>query len=219
MSADLRHIDTWLFDLDNTLYPQESGLMARMEDRMSGVVARITQLPPDEAFELRGRYLREHGTTLAGLMKTHQIDPQAFLDECHDVPLDCLTPDPVLRAALEALPGRRLIFTNADLKHAERILDHLGLDHLFDDLFHIEMADYVPKPDPKTFARMVDHHVITNETTCFFEDSERNLAPAEKLGMTTVLVGPHALASEAAFVHHRTENLAGFLTGARLREN
>lgn len=214
---DLTHIDSWLFDLDNTLYPLECGYMGQIEQRMTGVVSRLTGLEPDEALKLQKIYLAEHGTTLAGLMHSHQVDPAAFLEEVHDLPLDCLMPDPALRAALQRLPGRRLIFTNGDEAHAVRVLDRIGIADLFDDLFHIAMSDYVPKPNPATFARMIEHHVLTPETTSFFEDSVRNLAPAHDLGMTTVLVGPNALESRDAFVHHRTDNLTEFLNAARVK--
>ncbi len=192
--------------------------MAAIERRMTGVVARITGLPHDKAFAVQKQYLREHGTTLAGLMKTHAIDPQTFIDEVHDVPIDVIPPDPDLRLALQRLPGRRLIFTNADLKHVERVLARLGIEDLFDDLFHIEMANYVPKPDLATFARMMRHHALSGPATCFFEDSSRNLEPAHDLGMTTVLVGPNALESEAAFVHHRTNDLTAFLNAAATKD-
>jgi putative hydrolase of the HAD superfamily len=218
VSADLRHIDTWLFDLDNTLYPAESGFMAAIVDRMTDFVERVTGLPRDEAFRLQKAYLAEHGLTLKGMMLNHGVDPREFHAIFHDMSLDALAHDPELLAALERLPGRRLIFTNADDVHAERVLNHLGLGHLFDDVFHIGAAEYEPKPSPKAFALMGERHGIEPSTTCFFEDSERNLAPAHDLGMTTVLVGPWAAQSNASFVHHRTEKLAPFLMEARLSE-
>jgi putative hydrolase of the HAD superfamily len=218
MSADLSHIDTWLFDLDNTLYPSESGFMAEIVDRMTDFVEKVTGLPRDEAFKLQKTYLAEHGLTLKGMMLNHGVDPRDFHAIFHDMSLEALAHDPDLLAALERLPGRRLIFTNADDVHAERVLQHLGLGHLFDDVFHIGTAGYEPKPSPKAFARMGELHGIDPAVTCFFEDSERNLAPAYDLGMTTVLVGPWAAHSTAAFVHHRTDKLAPFLRDARLKE-
>jgi putative hydrolase of the HAD superfamily len=136
----------------------------------------------------------------------------------HDVSLDALTPDPQLRAGLMRLPGRRLIFTNGDARHAERVLERLALADAFEAIFHIAAADYLPKPNPMTFARMIGAHDVDPAAACFFEDSEKNLAPAAGLGMTTVLVGPHAAASDAAFVHYRTDNLAAFLMSARVKE-
>jgi len=216
--ADLRHIDVWLFDLDNTLYPVGNDFMRLIEARMTVFVARELNLPRDEAWALQKRYLHEHGTTLAGLMANHGIDPEHFLDEVHDVSLDALTPDPELHAGLMRLPGRRLIFTNGDARHAERVLERLALSDAFEAIFHIAAADYLPKPNPKTFARMIGAYDVDPAAACFFEDSEKNLAPAAGLGMTTVLVGPHAAASDAAFVRYRTDNLAAFLMNARVKE-
>jgi putative hydrolase of the HAD superfamily len=216
--ADLRHIDVWLFDLDNTLYPVGNDFMRLIEARMTVFVARELNLPRDEAWALQKRYLHEHGTTLAGLMANHGIDPEHFLDEVHDVSLDALTPDSQLHAGLMRLPGRRLIFTNGDARHAERVLERLALSDAFEAIFHIAAADYLPKPNPKTFARMIGAHDVDPAAACFFEDSEKNLAPAAGLGMTTVLVGPQAAASDAAFVHYRTDNLAAFLMNARVKE-
>jgi putative hydrolase of the HAD superfamily len=216
--ADLRHIEVWLFDLDNTLYPFDNDFMRLIEARMTLYVARELNLPRDEAWALQKRYLHEHGTTLAGLMANHGIDPEPFLDEVHDVSLDALTPDPELHTALLRLPGRRLIFTNGDARHAARVLERLGLADAFEAVFHIAAADYLPKPNPATFARMIAAHTVDPGVACFFEDSEKNLAPAAGLGMTTVLVGPHAAASEAAFVHYRTADLAAFLMSARVKE-
>ena len=218
MSADLRHIDTWLFDLDNTLYPAESGFMAEMVVRMTDYVEKVTGLPRDEAFRLQKAYLAEHGLTLKGMMLNHGVDPAEFHAIFHDLSLEALAHEPELLAALERLPGRRLIFTNADDVHAERVLERLGLSHLFDDVFHIGSANYEPKPSPEAFALMSAAHSIDPAVTAFFEDAERNLAPAAELGMTTVLVGAHAAGSTAQFVHHRTETLAPFLAGAQIRE-
>jgi putative hydrolase of the HAD superfamily len=216
--ADLRHVEVWLFDLDNTLYPVGNAFMRLIEARMTHFVARELNLPSDAAFALQKRYLHEHGTTLAGLMANHGIDPERFLDEVHDVSLDALVPDPALHEALMRLPGRRLIFTNGDARHADRVLTRLGLADAFEAIFHIAAADYVPKPNPATFDRMIAAHAVDPMLTSFFEDSEKNLAPAAAIGMTTVLVGPHAAASQAAFVHHRTDDLAAFLTRARVKE-
>jgi putative hydrolase of the HAD superfamily len=216
--ADLRHVETWLFDLDNTLYPAESEFMALIEGKMTDFVAREAGLPLEEARLLQRRYFGEHGTTLAGLMAHHEIDPKAFLDEVHDVAMDRLVPNLVLRDAVAALPGRRLIFTNGSLGHADRVLRHLGLDHLFEDVFAIETADYLPKPAMATFEKMTARHGVAPKAAAFFEDSEKNLAPAALLGMTTVLVGAQAAASTADFVHHRTNDLAGFLTAARVKD-
>lgn len=218
MSADLRHIDTWLFDLDGTLYPAESGFLDAVIDRMTDFVEKVTGLPRDEAYKVQKAYLAEHGLTLKGLMLHHDVDPDEFHAIFHDLSLDVLAHDADLLAALERLPGRRLIFTNADDRHAARVLEHLGLGHLFDDVFHIASSGYEPKPSAAAFAAIGAAHDIAPASTAFFEDSARNLEPAAELGMTTVLVGPHAEASTAPFVQYRTAKLAPFLNAAQLKE-
>jgi putative hydrolase of the HAD superfamily len=218
-AADLTHVDTWIFDLDNTLYPAESGFMGQVEQRMTAFVAKVTGLPLDQAFILQRGYLAEHGLTVRGMMIHHGVDPLEFHALFHDLSLESLARDPRLLAALAKLPGRRLIFTNADAVHAERVLAHLGLAELFDDVFHIDSFGFAPKPDPVAFDRMIAGHAIDPARSAFFEDSERNLAPAAALGMTTVLVGAHALTSTASFVHHRTDILAAFLEAARLQQD
>jgi putative hydrolase of the HAD superfamily len=216
--ADLRHIDTWLFDLDNTLYPLESGLAARMSPRITDFVERLTGLPRPEALALQKRYLAEHGLTLRGLMDHHGVDPDVYHATFHDVPLDCLEPDPVLEAALRRLPGRRLIFTNSDDIHTARVVEALGLAGLFDDVFHIGSAAFSPKPSAAAFDAIVRAHAIEPATTAFFEDSARNLKPAADLGMTTILVGADAEDAAAPFVNYRTADLARFLAEAWLKE-
>ncbi len=215
---DLRHVDTWLFDLDNTLYPRESGLGALMEPVITEFVMETTGLPREEAYALQKRYLADHGLTLRGLMTHHGADPDAYHARFHDIPLEVLARDEPLRRALARLPGRRLIFTNADAVHAERVIERLGLVGLFDEVFHIGSADFEPKPAARAFERLMAAHAVEPAAAAFFEDSERNLEPAALLGMTTILVGTHAAASAAPFIDFRTERLAPFLAAAKVRE-
>lgn len=216
IGADLRHIRSWVFDLDDTLYPPESRFMGLIQQRINDYVVRTAGLPADEALVVQKGYLRDYGTSLAGLMAHHRIDPYDFLAEVHDVPLDILTPDPGLRAALERLDGPRFVFTNGSMVHARRVVEKLALADLFDGLFALEDADLIPKPDPRTFARMTERFSIDPATAAFFEDTVRNLAPAKAIGMTTVLVGPHAHDDEAPFADHRAAALGPFLATARL---
>ena len=219
MPADLTHIDTWIFDLDNTLYPPECDLFALIDERMQRFVGRKTGLPADEALALQKRYYHEHGTTLAGLMAHHGVDPREFLDEVHEISLDRLSPDDELERGLARLPGRRLVFTNGSARHAERVLEALGVAALFEEIFDIEAGDLVPKPEPAAFEAIVRRHAVTPKTAAFFEDLERNLAPAAAIGMTTVLVGPHAAGSAASFVDFRAPRLPPFLLEAEVGEH
>jgi putative hydrolase of the HAD superfamily len=211
-------VDTWLFDLDNTLYPPDSGFRAAIETAITDYTQRLTGLPRSEAYALQKRYLAEHGLTLRGLMIHHGVDPDEFHGQLADLPLEFLARDPALIAALKRLPGRRLIFTNADAGHAARVMARLGLESLFDDVFHIGSADFVPKPSPAAFERLLAAHAVDPAVTCFFEDIARNLEPAAALGMTTVLVGEAARAPAAPFIDHLAPDLAAFLAAVRVTE-
>ena len=168
MTPDLAHVETWLFDLDDTLYPPECELLSLVDDRMNAFIQRQAGLGLEEAKALRARYYHEHGTTLAGLMAHHGVDPAAFIAEVQDVSMDCVRADPDLRAGLERLPGRRLVFTNAGGDYAEQVLARLGVADLFEDVFHIAAADYIPKPQPEAFARMIARHDVPPNGACFF---------------------------------------------------
>ena len=218
LGADLRHVDTWLFDLDHTLYPPTAPVLRLIEARIRDYMARLTGLPPDEAWALQKTYLTKYGGAVAGLIEHHDVDVEAFMAEIHDVPIDEVEPDPALREALARLPGRRLVFTNASARHAERLLAKLEIAELFDEVFHTEAAGYVMKPDPRAFDLIMAAHAVTPASTAFFEDRADNLEPAAALGMTTVLVGPHALDDAQPFVQHRTALLAPFLASARVTE-
>ena len=217
MTVDLRYVDTWLFDLDNTLYPPSSGYILAIEERIRDYFVRLTGLPPDQAWAVQKRYLEEHGSAVPGLIEHHDADPHEFLRDVHDVSLDLLTPDPALRRALQRLPGRRLVFTNGSEWHAERVLERLGIGDLFDEVFHTEAAGMIAKPDPRAFDALIATHNVTPASTAFFEDRAVNLAPAAALGMTTILVGDHAAASTEPFVRHRTAALTDFLNAAQVK--
>ncbi|MGH6958179.1 MAG: pyrimidine 5'-nucleotidase [Caulobacteraceae bacterium] len=217
-AADLSHIDTWLFDLDNTLYPAETGLGVEISARITGYVAELTGLERGSAQALQKRYLDEYGLTLRGLMLHHGVDPDAFHAIFDDLALTALPRDEALADAVASLPGRRLIFTNAHEGHVRRVLARLGLADLFHGVFHIGHANYAPKPAPEAFERMTAAFGLRAASTCFFEDRAANLQPAAALGMTTVLVGLGAEANADPFVRHRAPRLAPFLAAARVKE-
>jgi len=216
IGADLRHVRSWVFDLDNTLYPPESQFLKQVEQRINQYVVRTSGLASAEALSVQRGYLHDYGTSLAGLMMHYEIDPHDFLAEVHDVPLDVLTPDPGLHAALERLSGPRLIFTNGSIGHARRVMEKLELTRFFDGVFALEDADLIPKPDPRTFDKMLARFGVDPTTTCFFEDTPKNLEPAHAIGMTTVLVGPKAFTAEGDHIRHRAASVGPFLTTAML---
>lgn len=214
--ADLTHIDAWLFDLDETLYPASSGLMDLIRGRIADYVVKISGLPLDEARVIQRGWFEAHGAALPGLLAQYDTTAADFLDYVHDLDLDGLAADPALDAAIEALPGRRFVFTNGSAAHAERVLAKLGVADRFEGVFHIEAADLVPKPAPATYDRMISAFGIAPRATCFFEDSAKNLEQARVLGMTTVLVGEHA--APADHIDYITPDLLTFLTLARVKE-
>jgi putative hydrolase of the HAD superfamily len=216
--ARLEQVKAWVFDLDNTLYPATASLFPQIDRRMRDFIAARHKLEEGEAFRLQKSYYREFGTTLRGLMLMHKIEPDQFLDYVHDIDHSVLERSPRLDAALQGLPGRKLIFTNGSHRHAEKVLDRLGMARHFEGIFDIKAAGYVPKPDPLTYKRMAERHGCDPRTSAMFEDIARNLKPAAELGMVTVWVraGVPELAhdTEDGHIDHVTEDLAAWLEAA-----
>lgn len=207
------HVEHWVFDLDHTLYPPTARLFEQIERRMTALVARVLKVPEAEANHLRDHYWRLHGTTLAGLMHEHALDPEPYLAEVHDISFDSLTPDPDLRAAIAALPGRRIVFTNGSAPYAENVLKARGLSGLFEGVFGVEHADYTPKPRAEAFHAVFARAGITPARAAMFEDDPRNLAVPHALGMRTVHVAPAP--APAPHIQHHTDDLPRFLRALR----
>ena len=209
---DLSHVSAWVFDMDDTLYPREQGLMQLVQARINAYVVEAVGLDPVSARVLQRQFLDEHGTTLAGLMANYTIDPAHFLHDVHDVPMDSLEPNPRLVEQLMRLPGRRLVFTNGARDYADRVLDRLGVTACFDGVFTIEDADLTPKPAPSTFRHFIERYGIDPHRAAFFEDTPRNLEPAKALGMTTVLIGDGHGKPLGDHIDHIAPDLLDFLT-------
>jgi putative hydrolase of the HAD superfamily len=188
MLARLGHIRNWIFDLDNTLYPASANLFAPIEARMTDYICELTGCGREEAGRIREQYFFDHGTTLAGLMAEHGTDPHHFLDFVHDVDVNVLEHNALLADAISRLPGRKLIFTNADAPYAGRVLDRLGLSAAFEAVHDIHATDYRPKPDPESYRGLCEAYAIDPRESLFVEDMARNLRPAKAIGMTTVWV-------------------------------
>jgi putative hydrolase of the HAD superfamily len=217
----------WVFDLDNTLYPAECNLFAQVDQRMGAFIAQKLDIPIAEARYLQKAYYRQFGTTLSGLMQVHNIAPGPFLDFVHDIDLSGVPELPELRAAISRLPGRKLIFTNGSRRHAERVAEKLGVLGEFEEICSIETCDYVPKPEPEAFDRMVKRHGVAPENAAMFEDLPHNLEAPHDLGMTTVLVhsdyNDHPIQATIKswleppeHVHHVTDDLVAFLAALKL---
>jgi putative hydrolase of the HAD superfamily len=221
MLPGLAHVESWIFDLDNSLYPHSCNLFELIDQRMGAYIQRLLGVDAAEARRVQKGFFHAHGTTLAGLMANHGVEPHDFLDYVHDIDLARVTADPALVAAMDALPGRKFVFTNASEDYARRVLDRLGLANAFDGMHDIHAMAYVPKPDPSGYAAICAAHGIDPARALFADDMVRNLAPAKAIGMTTLWVdngseqGPDADAGD--FVDHRTGDIAGWLD-AILRE-
>ena len=214
----MNHIDCWIFDLDNTLYPASCNLFDQVDRRIGAFIAELLQVDAVEARRLQKHYFREYGTTLRGLMNHHGIVPARFLDYVHAIDVSPVPPSPALDAALAALDGRKLIFTNGSVAHAERVMNRLGVAGHFTGVFDIVAADYQPKPNPATYAAMVARHGVDPRAAAMFEDLAHNLVPAAALGMTTILVRTTsewaATGEPGDHVHHVTDDLVAWLEGA-----
>jgi putative hydrolase of the HAD superfamily len=217
MRAALSHIESWIFDLDNTLYPARSSLFPQIDARMGRYIQRLLSVDPTEAHRIQKSLFHSHGMTLPGLMALHNVDPHDFLRDVHDVDLGVINPHPELGDMIARLPGRKYVFTNADAPYAERVLERLGLSHAFDALHDIHALDYVPKPQPPAYAHMCAAHGINPARALFVEDMARNLAPAKAIGMTTVWIdngseqGPGETRDHIDFT---IDDLAAFLAEA-----
>jgi putative hydrolase of the HAD superfamily len=212
----LDQVDSWIFDLDNTLYPASSRLFDQVHGRMTDFIADRFALDRDTARERQRRYFRQYGTTLRGLMVADGVDPEEFLDYVHRIDLSVLLPCTALDQALTTLPGRKVIFTNGSQAHAAGILAHLGIARHFDGIFDIADAGYVPKPDPAGYDALLGRFGINPARAAMIEDMAKNLKPAWQLGITTVWVaGDIDWACEGADEEHvdfRCDDLAEWLS-------
>jgi len=205
------HVETWVFDLDNTLYAPDVRLFDQIEHRMTRFVMNTLGVDRSEADRLRRKYWHEHGTTLAGLMREHGVDPDPYLVDVHDISFDALEPDAQLRARISALPGRRIVYTNGSAPYAERVIERRGLSGVFDAVYGVEHAGYRPKPDREAFDAVFARDGLTPARAAMFEDEPRNLAQPHAMGMRTVHVAPRKHAAD--HIHHHTDDLSAFLSG------
>lgn len=208
---DLSHIDTWLFDLDNTLYSPAAGLFHQVDERMGAYIMAIEDVDAAAARVIQKRYFHDHGTTLSGLMAHHGVAPDHFLDFVHDVDLSVLHPNAALYDAIAALPGTRHIFTNADVRYAERVLDAVGLSGLFSGITDIHATRYVPKPQQRAYDQLaIDIAGFDPTRAAFFDDMTRNLAPAHAMGIRTVWFDN---GSESGNRDHHPDHVDHHITG------
>ena len=214
MPPALQHIEAWIFDLDNTLYPAGCNLFAQVDRRMTEYIARLLELNEADARQLQKGWFHAHGTTLAGLMAEHGVDPHHFLDDVHDIEMDVLEHDAPLAAAIARLPGRKLVFTNGDAPYAGRVLERLGLSESFEAVHDIHAMELRPKPAASAYRGLCDAHGVDPARALFVDDMTRNLAPAKAIGMTTVWVdngSEQASDADRSYIDYTVRDLASWL--------
>jgi putative hydrolase of the HAD superfamily len=216
------HVDTWVFDLDNTLYPHHVNLWHQVDARIGEFVGDFLGVSPEEARRIQKDYYRRYGTTMRGMMTEHGVHADDFLAYVHQIDHSPLEPNPAMGAAIAKLPGRKLILTNGSTDHADKVLERLGIGAHFEAVFDIIAAELEPKPAPKTYDKFLRLHQVNPATAAMFEDLARNLVAPHQLGMTTVLVVPDGTKQvvredwelegrDAAHVDYVTDDLTGFL--------
>ncbi len=213
--SDLQNAETWIFDLDNTLYPASCRLFDQVEKNMTRFIQQLLDCEREEAYSVQKTYFQEHGTTMSGLMKNHGVAPKEFLDFVHKIDLSGVPVDPAIDLALSRLQGRKLIFTNGSTDHADNVTGHLGIRHHFDDVFDIVAANFIPKPARSVYDQLAELHGINPATTVMVEDMAINLEPAAAMGMTTVWVRTDSSwgtkGADGDHIHHIVDDLADWL--------
>ncbi|MEM8581212.1 MAG: pyrimidine 5'-nucleotidase [Pseudomonadota bacterium] len=209
LAAQFSHVTDWVFDLDNTLYPPHMRLFDQIEVRMTAYVQDALGVTESQANQLRQQYWQHYGTTLAGLMQEHSVDPQPYLDEVHDIDFSVLDADPALAQRLRALPGRKIVYTNGCAPYACNVIKARGLSGIFDAVYGVEHADFQPKPARAAFETVFAQDSLRPEMAAMFEDEHRNLAAPHAMGMRTVHVAP--VPEPADHIHHHTSDLSSFI--------
>lgn len=202
-------VTTWVFDLDNTLYPPHCRLFDQISPRITDWIARRLAIGHTQADRLRQQYWDSYGTTLAGLMHHHAVDPAPYLAHVHDIDFSVLPPDPVLGTHLRALSGRKIVYTNASAPYARNVLAARGLTGIFDAVYGVEHARFRPKPERAAFSAVFDQDGLDPARAAMFEDDARNLAVPHAMGMECVHIAPKPL--RAKHIHHHHTDLAEFL--------
>lgn len=209
MQQAFSHVTTWVFDLDNTLYPPTDALFDQIDVLMTEYVMNSLNLDQPTANKLRTDYWARYGTTLAGLMEVHDLDPEPFLDAVHRIDLSHVEADHGLRTSITQLEGRKIVYTNGSREHAERVTKARGLDGVFDAMYGVEHAGYEPKPRRAAYERVFALDGVTPHTAALFEDDVRNLEIPHAMGLKTVLVGPK---DDRPYIHYQTDDLTDFLS-------
>ena len=207
----LADIDTWVLDLDNTLYPAGSALAAQLTHGILSTLAEYYATDVAGARRIQSELVAEYGTSLRGAMVTGTIDPHDFLGFERRMDYSVIAPDPAMAAALATLPGRRYVYTNGSAYHAEQVLGRLGLADRIDGVFDILAGELIPKPYAESLDAFIDRFGVDPVRAAMFDDLEVNLALPHERGMTTVWVSAGNRSEQLAERRWRTSDLPGFI--------
>ena len=211
------NVDTWIFDLDNTLYSADSGIFQQVSELMGKFVSKYLNIDIKEAKKIQGKYYRKHGTTLRGMMDNHGVDPDTFLNEVHQLDYSIVEPNHKLNEELAKLKGKKIIYTNANQKHVNEVLVRLELTNMFDAIFDIKMANYIPKPEERPYKQIIEKFSINPSSTAMFDDIAKNLVPAKNLGFTSIWINAghenfsDDIKNSKNFLDFKTNDLSLFL--------
>ena len=210
-------INTWIFDLDNTLYSADSGIFQQVHIFMGEFISKYLNIEINEAKKLQKKYYKKHGTTLRGMMDNHSVDPDLFLSEVHKLDYSIVDPNEELNKQLEKLKGRKIIYTNANRQHADEILKRLKLTHIFTEIFDIKNANYIPKPEITPYEQIIKDYEINPSKAIMFDDIAKNLVPAKNIGFTTIWINAgyenfsDDIKKSKKFLDYETKNISNFL--------
>ena len=214
----------WIFDLDNTIYDIDLGLFKKISNRITDFIMSKYSLDIDQAKKLQKEYYLKYGLTLRGLILEKKLEPEEFLDYVHDVEHPELKKNDQLISKIRILEGKKIIFTNATSKHAKKILKILELEHDFDQIIDIKDLEYIPKPDKRSYKKLLECLNLNKENldkTIFFEDTVKNLIPAKELGITTVWmknsINEKDFMKNCNFIDYSFNNLNEFLDTIKMR--
>tara|TARA_Y100000590_G_scaffold467363_1_gene646002 strand:- start:6858 stop:7535 length:678 start_codon:yes stop_codon:yes gene_type:complete len=217
MSSLINRIDTWIFDLDNTLYSADSGIFQQVHQLMGKFIKEYLNVDLNKAKEIQRKYYKEHGTTLRGLMDNYGVDPDFFLEEVHKLDYSIVSSNENLNRELKKLKGKKIIYTNANMQHALNVLERIKLSNFFDEIFDIKMADYIPKPEVTPYEKIIEDFNLNPNSSAMFDDIAKNLVPAKKVGFTSVWIDAgyenfsDDIQSSKKYLDFQTKNLSVFL--------
>ena len=217
MSSLQSRINTWIFDLDNTLYSADSGIFQQVHELMGKYVSSYLKISIDEAKKIQREYYKEHGTTLKGMMDNHGVDPDHFLAEVHKLDYSIVAPNHKLNKELRKLSGRKIIYTNANMQHVLSVLDRIELLNFFDEIYDIKISNYIPKPEITPYEQIIKKYEISPKNSCMFDDIAKNLVPAKKVGFTSVWIDAgyenfsDDIKASKNYLDYETTNIAEFL--------